>query len=199
MAALAVPDEIVEAIDSQWKSFASPGSVLTGAQRVAAAQRARGGESGGLSDAALEAVDRLAHDAHHIDRQWVEQLTDRGLSPTEYVELMGIVARLGVVDTFDRAMGDDVRALPQPVSGDPTGVTDPEAKKRSGFVPTVGPVGPPSALSLIRDEVVEQFVLHDAFYLTFEAMLDFASDRDLKRTQIELVAARTSLANDCFY
>jgi len=199
MAVLAVPEDITDAVAAQWDNIAAPGAALTGAQRIAAARRARDPASEGLSDSSAEAVDRLAHDAHHITAEWVDSLLDRELTSTSYVELMGIVARLAVVDTFDRAMGDPVRPLPVATPGAPTGAVDGDAKQRAGFIPTVGAVGPPSALSLIPTEMEAQFVLHDAFYLTIAGMLDFVADRDLRRTQIELVAARTSLANDCFY
>ena len=44
------------------------------------------------------------------------------------------------------------------------------------------------------------FDLHRVLYLPLEEMLDVGAARDgLSRPQLELVAARTSALNDCFY
>lgn len=44
------------------------------------------------------------------------------------------------------------------------------------------------------------FDVHGALYLTIQEMGDLEIVRDgLERAQMELVAARTSMLNDCFY
>ena len=44
------------------------------------------------------------------------------------------------------------------------------------------------------------FDLHGVLYATMEEMFEMQLERDgLTRPQIELVAARTSALNDCFY
>ena len=68
-----------------------------------------------------------------------------------------------------------------------------------GWVPTVGPASPPSALSSVPDEHEAMHDLHAIFYLAVADMADLDADRGLHRTQMELVAARTSLLNECFF
>ncbi len=41
--------------------------------------------------------------------------------------------------------------------------------------------------------------LHGPIYLTYEEMADLDFRRGLHRSQMELVAARTSAINECFY
>ena len=63
----------------------------------------------------------------------------------------------------------------------------------------VAQVSIPQTLSLVRAESQAWQQLADALYMSFLEMeyLDFR--RHLHRSQMELVAARTSLRNDCFY
>jgi hypothetical protein len=66
-------------------------------------------------------------------------------------------------------------------------------------VSTVGAIGPPTALSSVRREAADQEALHEVLYLSYSGMGDLDADRGLHRTQMELVAARVSLLNDCFF
>jgi hypothetical protein len=55
------------------------------------------------------------------------------------------------------------------------------------------------ALSLVPAESAAQEDLHGALYLTYEAMAEPVHRSGLNRVQMELVAARTSAVNECFY
>ena len=43
------------------------------------------------------------------------------------------------------------------------------------------------------------FELHGVLYLSLDEMADPTIEKTLTRAQMELIAARTSLLNDCFY
>lgn len=66
-----------------------------------------------------------------------------------------------------------------------------------GWVPTVGAIGPPSALSAVPAEAAAQEALHGVLYLSYADMADQRAERGLTRAQMELVAARVSWLNDC--
>jgi hypothetical protein len=56
-----------------------------------------------------------------------------------------------------------------------------------------------TALSLVPDEVRTLKDLSAAHYLSPEKMIDLGAGRSLDRAQIELIAARVSVLNECFY
>ena len=199
---LAAPTEITDLIDRQWERLRHAGTWFTGAERVALAASARGDrdDTSPAHQAAREIHDHPAE----ITRSWLGTLEDRGLTLAEYVEVLGIVAQLRAVDTFLFGLGEQ-RPLPDPVAGQPTRVIVEEAAIEGGWVPTVGPAFPPSVLSSVEAENEAMHDLHENFYLAPAAgegytMANLHAVRDgLSRTEMEFVAARTSLINDCFF
>ena len=199
---LAAPTEITDLIDRQWERLRHAGTWFTGAERVALAASARGDrdDTSPAHQAAREIHDHPAE----ITRSWLGTLEDRGLTLAEYVEVLGIVAQLRAVDTFLFGLGEQ-RPLPDPVAGQPTRVIVEEAAIEGGWVPTVGPAFPPSVLSSVASENEAMHDLHENFYLAPAAgegytMANLHAVRDgLSRTEMEFVAARTSLINDCFF
>jgi hypothetical protein len=63
----------------------------------------------------------------------------------------------------------------------------------------VGGASITQALSLVPTANAELERLHGTLYLTFEEMSEVEPGKDLSRPQMELVAARTSAHNECFY
>ena len=191
-------------IDREWARLAAPGTWWTGAERVEIAAVARAARAGvplpttGLAGAAVKAAARLSADPH-VDLAWGEGLEQRGLERPAYVEILGVVARLDAVDTFRFGIGAPTRPLPDPRAGEPSRAGVAEAEIDGGFVPTVGPAFPTSALSAVAAEQEAQEELHGVLYMTIEQMGDLEIELDLGRAQIEFVAARTSLLNDCFF
>jgi hypothetical protein len=191
-------------IDREWDRLASPGTWWTGAERVALAAVARAARVGAelpvtnLPATAVEAAARFSADPH-VDLAWVEDLERQGLERPAYVEILGVVARLDAVDTFLFGIGAPARPLPDPRPGDPSGAPVLAARIDDGFVPTVGQAFAHNALSAVAAEQEAQYDLHGVLYMTMEEMGDLALVRDLDRVQIEFVAARTSLLNDCFF
>ena len=195
---------LVENFERTWAHLAGPGAVWTGAERLAIAaevRRARAGEDSGsgLPRPALEAARLLAADPAAARRSWVEGLVAGGLDLARYVELLGVVGRLVAVDTFHEALGMPLSPLPGALSGEPTGDLADDTRRGKGWVPMVGGSSITQALSLVPVENEELERFHGPMYLRFDEMSDPQIVRDLTRTQMELVAARTSAVNECFY
>ncbi|MDX1690107.1 MAG: hypothetical protein R3290_03685 [Acidimicrobiia bacterium] len=199
--------DLAEAFAAAWQLLAGPGARWTGEQRIAlaaVARRAWAGESGpdtGLPAAAVEAASTLGGVPGTVRRETVDGWTGAGLDVVAYAELVGVVARTTAVDSFHRAMGLDLEPLPEPVPGEPGGDPMPEGARRTSrsHAPTVGPPTIPSVLSIAPAENEGWMALSDAMYLTFAEMEHPDAVKDLDRTHIELVAARTSLVNECFF
>lgn len=165
---------------------------------------------------AVEAIHRLATDASRITERWVRELADGALGEERYVEIVSIVAIVTGLDTFDRALGRPLRDLPAPVAGAPSRRRPAGAKRNLAWVATLAPqdVTPSDpnpyplhgdknihrALSLVPREVIDFFDLDVELYLKDHEIRDFAHEfRAISHRQIELIAARASAVNRCYY
>ncbi len=196
--------EIDGVIDSQWHGLGEPGTWLDGYQRIAVVRAARSKATAATTPtaapASIEEVARLvAHHAATITVEAVDAIEASGIDRSTYVEIVGVVSRVTAIDTFERGIGRCPRSLPHAVDGTPTRATVPDARRRAGWVSAVGAIGATTALSAVPREAADQEALHDALYLSYSGMRDLDADRGLHRTQMELVASRVSLLNDCFY
>ncbi len=206
MTTLAVDPDVAAAHDREWGRLAAPGTWLSGAERVAVAAVARGGDTGPVISEAIASAARRIHDEPAtITAAWIDGLEVDGLSRLAYVEVLGVVARLRALDTFGFGLGRPPRPLPAPIDGEPARRTVDGARFDGGWVPTVGSAGPPNALSAVQREHDALHDLHGHLYLEprhgdGNAMGNMQVVRDgLNRSQMEFVAARTSLLNDCFF
>jgi hypothetical protein len=218
---ISIRAEIQEALRKEWVFLAAPGTWWSGAERVAIAAEARRAMLEALSEQRLRdqagertasrptsilgehvtaVVRTVASDSPLITAEWVAGLEDEGVSLPAYAEIIGIVARLSAVDLFHRALGISLEVLPEPQPGDPSR-TPPPADLVIGktFVPMSRMVSIPQTVSLVPPETIAWQELSDALYMTFDEMADPDFRRALHRTQIELVAGRTSQVNECFY
>lgn len=204
--ALSLPDELQHAADQVWADLARPGTWWTGAERVAIAAEARGARSGAhpdstpLREMAVEAARAISVNAGSISEQWIQGILGRGLKALALVELLGVVSRVAAIDTLYFGFSLDDRPFPDPLPGSPTLEQPAMVELDGGWLPTVGPASAPSSLSGVPSEQATMLDLHGALYLTIDQMVDFTIEgRGLSRAQMELVAARTSLLNDCPY
>lgn len=193
------------AIQAEWEFLATTGTWWTAAERVAIAAACRDARFGieqiqeTLPSVALTAVHKIAVSAHEIDQAWIEGCHAQGLAPLPMVELMALVARVSAVDTCLEGIGAALKELPVPETGTPTNEVPEKATINGGWLPTVGRASAPVCMSAVPAEHRAWESLHTAFYLSIEEMRDQDIEKDLHRSQIELLAARTSLYNDCFY
>ena len=200
-----------------WERLARPGAAWTGAERVAFAAEARAAwrlrsEPPWLRRlpepdpvvapvAATRAVRSIALDVHRIDRAFAAELV-AALGEAAYVELVAVAVQTIAIDAFALALGVDPAPFPEPRAGEPSGARPGGLGEIGAHVacrldyagPNVG-----RALSGAPDDNATFLGLVASMY----AVRDFAEmvwkDRPLSRPQVELVAARVSAVNECFY
>lgn len=229
-------DDRIDALHAdEVASLARTGTWYTGSERAALAaeaRRARVGqgtqESVGdearadaaeLPDAARELARTIALGGVDVDRAYVEDITARGVSEEQYVEITGLVARLAHLDVFARGIGVPSRAIPGETDDTaPPRVRPPEAADEGFHVASVpegeagGETGKsiyhgmPTAnilrsLSLVPDEAKGLNRVMDREYLNIKRIMDWRDTpfEALARPQVELVAAKVSALNQCFY
>ncbi len=172
--------------------------------------------AGSLPEAVVDVVHRITTDPARLSRGWCEKTLAGVLSDAHYVELVGVVVTVVSIDSFCRAVGMPLHPLPDAQPGEPTRRRPESARAEAAWVPMIPPNGAqgeeadlwssPSrtanvfrALSLVPDEVRGNNDLFATHYLSFEKMMNLKNGRAIDRRQMELVAARVSALNECFY
>jgi len=191
-----VRDDLIEMAERSFAAIAAPGGSLSGEERVRVAEAARGSNVHGplqqfarhlYSSPATVALDHVRYAAF-----------DAGDPQT--VETIGIVARLSALDRLHTVLGVDLEPLPNPQPGLATGEIARGLKRRRGHVPM--PPGPiPVTLDLVPFEAEAFQAMFGPLYMTEEQMGDplFARNPGLNTPQLETIAARISMLNECFY
>ena len=170
-----------------------------------------------LSDIAVDAVHRIVTDATRLTQSWIEDNFSGDLTDGHYVELLGITVCVISVDQFNRALSLPPEPLPEPKPGEPSRYRPAGAEHTIGYLPMlmedkasdedadIYPGGRAAnvmrALSLVPDCVRQWQKISHVQYLPAEKIIqpDAETERALDRAQIELVAARVSSINECFY
>jgi alkylhydroperoxidase family enzyme len=172
--------------------------------------------TGTLPASAVEVIHRVRTDPGRLSRSWFESIVPAGLSDGEYVELIGVVALTTGLDFFARALGVPPYPLSDALPGDPSRYRPASARGGTAWVPMVAiedatgaeadlyeglPFVPNivRALSLVPGEVKALQRSSAAHYLPVKDIADPTARRSLDRPQMELVAARVSALNQCFY
>jgi len=171
-------------------------------------------DHGGVLDAPLvEAVHRITTDAARLGERWLAGLREQGLPPETYVEALGVAVITISIDRFHHALGLPAEPLPAPRPGAPTRERPAGLVEGEAWVPMlddrhtarelglrVRPVpNVVRALTLVPAEVRAWRVVAAAQYMDEQRMMRFGRSQALDRSQIELVAARVSARNECFY
>jgi hypothetical protein len=221
-----------------WEAIARPGTWLTGERRVAVAAEIRQARTCGfcarlraslspnlpgeheslgvLSRAEVELIHRVVSDPGRLSEPWTESVLAMGLSEGEYVEIVGIIALVMIMDAFTRAIGVADQPLPQPVAGEPTRYRPPGARKQACWLPIVEPPDAvesdgfmypsPKAgyiyrgLSLVPESLRNYWALANIHYLPGQVIYQFdKSIRAISRPQTEILAARVSALHQCAY
>ncbi len=237
----AVRSDLNAAISDGWTHVAAPGTWLTGEERIAAAAEVRASSEcelcavrrraispyhhDGTHDSAGETLDgpvidvvhRMADDATRLTRGWLDSLLVSGLELPFYVELVGLVATVTVMDVFSIALGESPAALPAAMEGRPTRVIPRGAEIGDEWVPVVHPPEASGRLLAYYEGAAEAYPVVRALSLVPETAIGFArvaramyleashwssmdlTPRSLHRAAMEIVAVRTSALNECFY
>jgi hypothetical protein len=198
----------------------APGCPLCLARKAALSPTAVSGEhdsTGLLPAGVVDVIHRIRSDPARLSRDWFDRVVPEVIADTHYVELVGVVTMMAGMDNFARALGVPPFELPQPAEGQPSRHRPASAKSGTAWVPMIDvadaagaeadmyPATPfvPNiirALSLVPDEVRALRRSSDAHYLPVgEIGNPMARRRTIDRLQMELVAARVSALNQCFY
>ncbi len=204
-ALLTVPQDYRAALQTALDGVGSPGTWLTGAERRGVAAEARAslagtpGPDAPISTELAEVAHAVAEAPADITPEWIDELEARGLDRFSYVEATGVVCRVAVVDTFAFGVGAEPLPLPEARGGEPRRIPVEGAMVSRAWVPTVGPGHAMSSLSAVEEERASMQALSDVLYLKEVVPVRQVEKGSLIRSQIEVVAARTSYLNDCFY
>jgi hypothetical protein len=200
------------------ESRQSLGCALCAERRAARSPYALKGEHDRVSDLPEPLVDlvhRVRMDPGSLSRSWFEELRD-AVGEGAYVDAVGVVALLAGIDHFCRALGVAPFVLPDPKPGEATGYRPEGLLDQGAWVQMLAPeaLGAPEAdlfgddafvpnivraLSQTPDHVRALRSVTAAHYVPLGGLMDLDLERDLDRFQIELVAARVSALNECFY
>ena len=218
-----VRDDLVQAHLATIDGWASPGNWWSATERLAMVGQVRKARAAdelppwarpstveGLVDpdtplpaAAVDAVWRLTNHPGTLTAEWYAETIEAGLTPEQYVELVGVVATANCIDVFATAIGVEAAPLPNPAEGEPDRAVVDGVAVSTHWVPTAPVRGANVGKALTSVPVAAEAWrrLSDAQYVPPEALLnDLTWSRGaLDRMQVELLAARTSLLNECFY
>jgi hypothetical protein len=193
---------------------------LCRARKEALSPNAVSGEhasTGALPPDIVDVVHRIRTDPGRLSRAWFESVLAGGLDEGRYVELVAVLTMMTGVEYFCRSLGLAPFPLPEPLPGAPSHYRPASARSGTAWVPMIAPedaagseadmypVSPfiPNivrALSLIPDAVRTLWRSSDAHYLPVaEIGNPAARPAALDRMQTELIAARVSALNQCFY
>ena len=215
-----VREDMATALRRSWADIGRPGAWWTGPERVATAALARAERRqrteppwsrdhsqplpAPLPKQAVEAARKIGADPTHLDRDWAEGVISE-LGDAPYVELASVVVTTVAADAFCEAMGIEHEPLPEPEAGEPS-------RERPDGMGDIGAWVPVQVVDWNRANVARALSLVPEGVRTFFRMVvamysgtgtDFTEmvwdHRPLARPQVELIAARVSALNQCFY
>jgi len=166
----------------------------------------------------VDAVHRIRTDPARLTGPWVDSLIDHEFGYGHYVELISVIATLISIDSFHEVLGIPLEPLPAARPGFPDRYRPPGAAIDVAWVPMIYPQNLTDAeadiyfgsaqtgnviraLSLVPEAVRKLHSVSAVQYLPTPQIMDMSASGSLSltRPQTELVAARTSALNDCFY
>ena len=187
------------------KESLSPGAIA-GRHRAA----------GALREDVVDAVHRIRIDPARLSKPWFDEVIAGGLAEGPYVEMVAVTALVAGLDYFARAIGIPPFPLSAPLPGEPSRYRPAAAKPEGAWVPMIAPEDASGheadlygeaaivpnivrALSLVPSEVRALRRAAETHYVPVAQISDPTVRRALDRPQMELVAARVSALNECFY
>lgn len=206
-----VRGSLLVAMRQAWDRLAGPGAELTGAQRLDVAEVARRANRDshlppwGRREGPTDPIGRVAHEiaggAQRVDRGWASARIVEVGAPA-YVETVAVTATVVALDVFAEAMGVAPEPLPVARPGPAHHAVVDETVDIGAHVPVAAASAGANvgrAMSLVPDAIALFFGVERAFYAAGAEFQELVWDRALSRPQVELVAARTSAVNECFY
>lgn len=231
--------DLSDAHEVAWERIASPGTWLTAQHRIAIAVETRNARErpscaetrqalspssvgivnktdGVLNDGEVELIHRVVCDPGRLSESWVQSILSNGMREGEFIEIVGIIAMVMIMDTFTMGLGMPDTHLLEPISGEPVRYQPAGAKKSAAWLPIVEPedaVGEDEdlypnpkvgyiyrALSGVPQSLRDYWAVANVHYMPGQYVYQFHNSiRAITRSQIELIAARVSALHQCVY
>ena len=150
---------------------------------------------GELPSAAVEVIHAVRNDSGRLTRRWFDQIVPEQLSMEAYVELISLIASSVIVDTYAQGVGGALVEVAEPLFGEPTRGREPGVEDAGAWVP-VAAEGRANILRALGSVPNANSLFFGAFSPSYYMP---TAEFDLSRSQVELVAARVSAVNQCFY
>ncbi|MAR47882.1 MAG: hypothetical protein CL425_01630 [Acidimicrobiaceae bacterium] len=217
-----IPDALLEAFNACWERIAEPGEWWSGKERIAILEEVRKDRdedhpkvrssladlsntpSPIISPLTREIVRMVTSNAAEIDDKWAKEAISL-IGEGKYSELVSLVVNIVPIDIFCLLVGRPVVSLPVPKGGKPGGTIPDGLSDGGAFVPwlTENFVGPnvARALSFVPKDNEIRMKLVENMYAGGGKFISMVWDENepLDRAQVEIIAARTSSINECFY
>ena len=172
-----------------------------------------------LPDTIVEVIHRITTDPGRVTKTWFDGIIQQGLSVEKYIEVLGTIVCVISIDEFCRGLDIPLNELPEPEPGEPDKYRPANIREDGDgawvpILPNVVDSGPESdlwedrtgyvirALSLVPNEVRYMLDLLNVHYIDNRQIWNVTGSpegRHLTRAQMEIVAARVSALNGCFY
>ncbi len=218
-ASLDLPDGIGQAATDAIGGLGRPGRWWTGQQRLAIAEVARRSQPRALWDR-IPPLESLEHhdspdlspfvaalaelitvETSAINSETIALIEER-IGDAAYAELCAIVAQVAAIDQLCHALGVELAEFPAAVSGVPSRVRPEGMGDAGGHIEMTADFEGPNvarSLSLAAEDHLRWRALVLSMYSRDGFFNMVWTDRALTRPQVELLAARTSALNECFY
>ena len=158
-----------------------------------------------LAPVAIDVVHRIRSDPARMSKSVFDNALANGMTESEYIELIGIVATSVVIDTLHQSLGLPVPETLPGSDAPPTGQKEPEVVEDGAWVrlaPRDGElneVGIPRQANIIRAMGLVPLVIQLFFTVMRQAYYIANLPISIQRSQAEFIAARVSALNQCFY
>ncbi|MCZ6888016.1 MAG: alkylhydroperoxidase-related (seleno)protein [Gammaproteobacteria bacterium] len=226
---LTVRNNLSDSHQAAWESFSRPGTWWTAAERRAIVLETRNASScalcrdraqalsperspedagdheqlGLLAPEVAAIVHRIRTDPGRLSRAWFNAHVEGTLDHHAYVELVGVLTIATIIDVFRAATGQPSLDLAVSDYGDPTRKTTEYVVDDGAFVPIwkpkeEGAANIVRALGLVPEERSRFWDVFGQHYVKRHTR-EWDAGRAITRPQMELIAARVSAINECFY
>ncbi len=198
-----VRDDLKDAHTAIWTHFSHPGQVFDAHQRLAILESARNALVEGVRSEGTSPLDTFAVTLYVNPPAVSNDMVHGAIAVSGHaalVETVALVSMLAAVDNTHRALGVALEPLPEPRDGEPTHRVTTGMKRRRTHVPM-----PRNSITVALEFLPYENEAYAAacgpHYMTFDEMASpiFGRSPGLDRAQLETIASRTSLFNECFY
>lgn len=193
-----VRDDLRGAHKAIWIHLAQPGQVFDADQRHTILSAARG-DTYRVGDMLGQFATTLYTNPPAVTGDMVRSAITASGEPA-VVEAVSLVSMLAAVDSTHSALGAELEPLPDPLPGEPSGIIASGLRKRRTHIP-MPRTSITVALELLPVENEAYAAACGPHYMTFAEMASplFGRSPGLNRAQLETIASRTSLFQECFY